>query len=48
MSGVPSSLYSGRVPRLSVLNRQAISRSLKLLASIWSSGEYRLPRTSPV
>ena len=39
---------SGRVPRLSVLNRHATSRSLKLPASIWSSGEYRLPRTSPV
>ena len=33
-SGVPSSLYSGRVPRLSVLNRQATSRSLKFAAVI--------------
>ena len=39
MSGVPSSLYSGAAPRLSVLKVQATSRSLKLEASIWSSGE---------
>src|SRR5688572_9233063 len=48
MSGVPSSLVSGRGPRLSVLNRQAISSLLKLLALIWSSGEYLLPRRSAV
>src|SRR5437773_11278309 len=41
-TGVPSSLYSGRGPRLSVLNRQETSSELKLLALIWSSGEYRL------
>src|SRR4249920_3995801 len=48
MIGVPSSLYSGRVPRLSVLNRQATSRRLKFEALIWSSGEYLLPRRSAV
>ena len=42
MRGVPSSLYSGDAPRLSVLKVQASSRSLKLEASIWSRGEYRL------
>src|SRR5882672_9089613 len=47
-SGVPSSLYSGRVPRLSVLKRHATSSLLKLLALIWSSGEYLLPRRSAV
>jgi glucose dehydrogenase len=34
MRGVPSSLYSGRGPRLSVLNRQATSSLLKLSAPI--------------
>src|SRR4051812_5685775 len=48
MIGVPSSLYSGRVPRLSVLNRQATSSLPKFAAVIWSSGEYRLPLASPV
>src|SRR5580765_16150 len=48
MIGVPSSLFSGRGPRLSVLKRQATSSLLKLLASIWSSGEYLLPRRSAV
>ena len=38
-SGVPSSLYSGRGPRLSVLKRQATSSVEKLSALIWSSGE---------
>src|SRR6185312_6970988 len=45
-SGVPSSLYSGWLPKLSVLNRQATSRSLKFEALIWSSGSYRLPEVS--
>src|SRR6266545_1008587 len=48
MIGVPSSLFSGRGPRLSVLNRHATSSLLKLLALIWSSGEYLLPRRSAV
>src|SRR5262245_46148904 len=48
MIGVPSSLFSGRGPRLSVLKRQATSILLKLLALIWSSGEYLLPRRSAV
>jgi hypothetical protein len=48
MIGVPSSLFSGRGPRLSVLKRHATSSLLKLLASIWSSGEYLLPRRSAV
>src|SRR5712691_6454485 len=48
MIGVPSSLYSGRGPRLSVLNRQATSNLLKLAALIWSSGEYLLPLRSAV
>ena len=39
MSGVPSSLNSDRLPRLSVLNRQATSSELKLLASICDSAE---------
>src|SRR5262249_28653828 len=47
MSGVPSSLYSGRGPNWSVLNRQATSSLLKLDASIWLSGEYRVPLISP-
>src|SRR6185436_264277 len=47
-TGVPSSLNSGREPRLSVLNRQATSRSLKLAGVICASGEYRDPRVSPV
>src|SRR6185436_20909926 len=46
--GVPSSLFSGRGPRLSVLKRQATSSLLKLFASIWSSGEYLLPLRSAV
>ena len=33
-SGVPSSLYSGKVPKLSVLNRHATSSLLKLSALI--------------
>src|SRR5215212_6092170 len=48
MIGVPSSLFSGRGPRLSVLKRHATSSLLKLLASIWSSGAYLLPRRSAV
>src|SRR5207237_9133883 len=48
MMGVPSSLYSGRGPRLSVLKRQATSSLLKFDALIWSSGEYLLPRRSAV
>src|SRR5215471_1549526 len=48
MSGVSSSLYSGRGPRLSVLNRQAISSLLKLLASTCATGEYLLPVRSAV
>src|SRR6266508_3572167 len=48
MSGVPSSLVSGRGPRLSVLNRHATSSLLKLLALTCSSGEYLLPRRSAV
>src|SRR5215813_15611668 len=48
MRGVPSSLYSGRGPRLSVLKRQATSSLLKLAALIWSSGEYLLPLRSAV
>src|SRR5262249_37449698 len=48
MSGVPSSLYSGRVPRLSVLKRQATSSLLKFVALIWSSGEYFVPWLSDV
>src|SRR5215813_11388989 len=48
ISGVPSNLYSGRVPRLSVLKRQATSSLLKLSALIWSSGEYLVPARSPV
>src|SRR5215470_4753670 len=47
-SGVPSSLYSGRGPRLSVLKRQATSSLLKLEALIWSSGEYLVPLRSAV
>src|SRR5262249_53941858 len=47
-SGVPSNLYSGRVPRLSVLKRHATSRSLKFDALIWSRGEYFEPLTSAV
>src|SRR5262245_5228178 len=48
ISGVPSSLFSGRGPRLSVLNRHATSSLLKLDALICSSGEYLLPRKSAV
>src|SRR5712692_6586357 len=48
ISGVPSSLYSGRVPRLSVLKRQATSSLLKFEALIWSSGEYLVPLRSAV
>src|SRR5262249_27278282 len=48
MSGVPSNLYSGRVPRLSVLKRQETSSLLKFSALIWSSGEYLVPARSPV
>src|SRR5215472_497835 len=47
-SGVPSNLYSGRGPKLSVLNLQATSSLLKLDASIWSSGEYLVPLRSAV
>src|SRR6267143_5377300 len=46
-TGVPSSLYSGRGPRLSVLNRQATSSWLKLVALIWSSGAYLVFARSP-
>src|SRR4051812_44931077 len=45
-SGVPSSLNSGRVPGVSVLNRQATSILLKFAALIWSSGEYLVPWAS--
>src|SRR5262245_24797357 len=48
MSGVPSSLASGRGPRPSVLNVHAICSLLKFVASICSSGEYLLPRKSAV
>jgi hypothetical protein len=48
ISGVPSSLNSGRVPRLSVLKRQATSSLLKFWALIWSSGEYLVPLRSAV
>src|SRR5262245_2770986 len=48
MIGVPSSLFSGRGPRLSVLNRQATSSLLKLVASICASGEYLLPAWAAV
>src|SRR5579862_3089915 len=48
MSGVPSSLYSGRGPKLSVLKRQATSSLPKLDALIWSSGEYLVPLRSAV
>src|ERR1700752_2982511 len=48
MIGVPSSLVSGRGPRVSVLKRQATSILLKLVALTWSSGEYLLPRRSAV
>src|SRR5439155_6957543 len=48
MIGVPSSLYSGNGPRLSVLKRQATSSLLKLDALIWSSGRYLLPFVSAV
>src|SRR5262245_13403276 len=47
-SGVPSSLNSGFVPRLSVLKRHATSSLLKFCALIWSSGEYLAPVLSPV
>ena len=48
ISGVPSSLYSGRLPRLSVLKRQASSSLPKLDALIWSSGRYLLfARSAP-
>src|ERR1700753_535237 len=46
--GVPSSLFSGRGPRLSVLNRQATSRLLKVCPLMSASGEYLLPRRSAV
>ena len=39
ISGVDSRLNSGRGPRLSVLNRHATWRLLKLSRVIWSSGE---------
>src|SRR3954453_9452335 len=48
MIGVPSSLFSGRGPRLSVLKRHAGSSLLKLLALIWSSGGYLLSLRSAV
>src|SRR5438067_10248160 len=48
ISGVPSSLYSGRGPRLSVLNRHATSSLLKFDALICSSGEYLVPFRSAV
>src|SRR6202040_3765944 len=48
MSGVPSSLYSGRGPRLSVLKRHATSSLLKLDALIWSRGRYLVPFMSAV
>src|SRR5262245_66660717 len=47
-SGVPSSLNSGRGPRLSVRNRHATSSLPKFVALIWSSGEYLVPCRSPV
>src|ERR1700680_749284 len=48
MSGVPSSLYSGNGPRLSVLKRQATSSLLKFDASIWARGRYLVPFMSAV
>ena len=48
MMGVPSSLVSGRGPKLSVFTRQATSNLLKLVPLIWSRGEYLLPRRSAV
>src|SRR6478672_4249710 len=48
MIGVPSSFASGVGPRLSVLNDHATWSRLKLVASIWSSGEYLLPLRSAV
>src|SRR5262245_2905226 len=48
MIGVPSSLFSGRGPRLSVFKRQATSSLLQLPALICSSGEYLLPFKSAV
>ena len=48
MIGVAPSLVSGRGPRLSVLNRQATCSLLKLLALIWSTGEYLDPLMSAV
>src|SRR5678816_3993326 len=39
MSGVPSSLYSGRGPSASVLNRHATSSLLKFAAFTSASGE---------
>src|SRR3954465_10808422 len=48
MIGVPSSLFSGRGPRVAVLNRHATSSLLKFVAPIWSSGEYLLPLKSAV
>src|SRR3954465_12835674 len=48
MIGVPSSLFSGRGPRVAVLKRQATSSLLKLVPLIWSSGEYLLPLRSAV
>src|SRR6266850_775996 len=48
MSGVPSNLYSGNGPRLSVLKRQATSSLLKFEPLIWSSGRYLVPRMSAV
>ncbi len=47
ISGVLSNRYSGWGPSASVLNRQATSSLLKLVALIWSSGEYRVFPGSP-
>ena len=47
ISGVDWKLYSGVGPKLWVFRRQAISKSLKLSALIWSAGEYRVLARSP-
>src|SRR5262245_6471650 len=48
MIGVPSNLASGVGLSPSVLNDHASWSRLKLVASIWSSGEYLLPLRSAV
>src|ERR1051326_4123152 len=46
INGVPSSLNSGRLPMLSVLNRHTTSSLLKFEALIWLSGRYLVPCVS--